>query len=215
MGRPPGTTKAYESDPDQFAIGMLDYARVLGLDAPALVAAAACGKAVDPDNRTLKKHRELLKAGWAIQSFDVTHSRDGTISRLRKKEKRVSDKANRRGFVATAIFVAMQLPHLAPDMLSVMARMVHEDDLQLRSFIASLINAVTTDLPIDQCVVKMPPANPITRASAKKDRNAKRMKAARAANGAKTRIGNLSAEKPWEKLGMSRRTWYNKSKAGC
>lgn len=214
MGRPPGTTKNYHTDIDQFAIGVLDYARVLGLENPVLLATAACGKAADPDTCSRERHRELLKAGWAIQSFDVKHSREGTISRLQKKEKRVADEVNRRTLVATAIFVTNPLPHLAPDILPLMARMVHEDDLYFRSFIGSLINAVSPDLPIAQCVVKMTAATPITRANAKKVRNAKRMNAARAAKGAKTRIGNLSAERPWEKLGISRRSWYGKGKPG-
>jgi hypothetical protein len=204
------------------------------------VAALSFGKQVEPDEAALKKHRsKRLKEGWTLNCFELPCTAAGKISTLRKKAARnIDDESiNHRAIVAAARSIAFAghaklRRHEAsteasfkPEFLlgerirlSILAQMADFDPM-LQNYILLLrdkmveeirqVNNFSSDRP-PQTFSDIP-AEAAAEAK-RKEKNARRMRQARAANGAKTRTENLSQEKPWKKVGMSRRAWYKNGK---
>lgn len=214
MSRPPGTLKPFLEDPDLYSIGEVDFLESIGFDegrALKFVAALSFGKQVKPDEAALKKHRERLKEGWTLNSFELPCTAAGKVSTLRKKAARNIDDAsiNHRTVIATAKLIAFAAHvnlNLRREMLSMLAKM-SAGDAMLQNYILPLLASITADDRPPRTFLDVPAV--VAAAEAKRAaKNANRMRQVRAANGAKTRTKNLSQEKPWEKLGMSRRAWY-------
>jgi hypothetical protein len=217
MPRPPGSLKPFLEDPDLCSIAAVNFLKSIGLsdiDALSFVAAKSFGKEVKPDSSAIKKHRERLKEGWNLDSFELPCTVAGKVSTLRKKAARNIDDESinplRMGAAAHAIASAAHVNlNLRREMLSMLSKM-GADNAMLQNYILSLLASITDDRR-PQTVSDKPAA--VAAAEAKRAaKNATRMRQARAANGATPRTESISKKKPWEKLGISRRTWYLKRK---
>jgi hypothetical protein len=217
MSRPPGTTKPFVGDLDLCSIGAADFLESIGVDegqALKFVAAFSFGNQVKPDEAARKKHRERLKEGWNLDSFELPCTVAGKVSTLRKKAaRRIDESINHRTMIAAAhaIAAAHGNSNLREEMLSMLAKM-SAGDAMLQNYILSLLASVTEDRSPPN-FFRYIPAVVVAAADAKrKAKNANRMRQARAANGATPRTESISKKKPWERLGISRSTWYLKGK---
>jgi hypothetical protein len=215
MSRPPGTTKPFVGDLDLCSIGAADFLESIGVDegqALKFVAALSFGNQVKPDEAARKKHRERLKEGWNLDSFELPCTVAGKVSTLRKKAaRRIDESINHRTMIAAAhaIAAAHGNSNLREEMLSMLAKM-SAGDAMLQNYILSLLASIADDRS-PQTFLDIPAV--VVAADAKrKAKNANRMRQARAANGATPRTESISKKKPWERLGISRSTWYLKGK---
>jgi hypothetical protein len=199
----PRTIKPLFGDRDHLALGIRDYYRFVGYtdDIAFLMAATIDGISVEPDKVNAKKFHEYSQDGWICRSLYLRRNRDYVISRLMKKErrKRSPKDMGHRARVAAAVQILFS-PVLDP------ARRAADLPFLLTKRENELLFSWFKD------ITSPPDPNNKIPAPARKKSNAERMRDKRATNGAQTRTKNHEREKPWLKLGISRRTWYRKGK---